>query len=212
MGTAAQTAFVQWLERHGGYVHVSVDLFAPLPNGDRGVVATKPIKEGDQLLIVPRSLCLTMSAEAGPSADSPALRAIEGMKLSPFLSMVLYMLAERALVSWQGLVLRPLCAWQLRTLDSATRCWLPSREQAFTSLPGMVQGDKSLFAPYFNTLPARHDCLLAWTEEERAELAGTGTRCPLLWEGEALTCVGAQGGDFSVSDSTTSITEWWQTG
>ena len=37
-----------------------------------------------------------------------------------------------------------------------------------------LQGAASEYAPYVDSLPERHDCLLAWSEEERAELKGTG--------------------------------------
>ncbi len=37
-----------------------------------------------------------------------------------------------------------------------------------------LQGDSSKFAPYVNSLPQSYDCLLAWTDEERALLEGTG--------------------------------------
>eukprot|EP00887_Chlorella_sp_A99_P005962 scaffold29.g5962.t1 len=119
--------FVQWLQNAGGYVHPSLDLFAQLGGGDRGMVAAKAIPAGDQLLIVPRDLCL----HVGAAADSPAAQAVADHKLDPFLSTVLIMMAERAL------------------------------------------GERSRFAPYLALLPERHGCLMSWTEEERAELAGT---------------------------------------
>ena len=34
-----------------GYVHPALDLFAPLHGGDRGVLATADIVEGDQVLM-----------------------------------------------------------------------------------------------------------------------------------------------------------------
>ena len=46
-------ALVDWLRARGGYVHPDLDLFAALPNGDRGVVARAPIAEGEHLVVLP---------------------------------------------------------------------------------------------------------------------------------------------------------------
>ena len=61
---AAQADLVSWLEQHGGYVHPMLDLFSPLGNGDRGVRAKAAIPEGDQLLLVPKALCLYLHDES----------------------------------------------------------------------------------------------------------------------------------------------------
>ena len=36
----------------------------------------------------------------------------------------------------------------------------------------VMQGAASMFQPYLSILPEEHDCLLAWTPAEAAELAG----------------------------------------
>lgn len=36
------------------------------------------------------------------------------------------------------------------------------------------QGADCKHAPYLNSLPERHDCLMSWSDEERAMLQGTG--------------------------------------
>ena len=67
---AAQANLVSWLEQHGGYVHPKLDLFSPLDNGDRGVRAKAAIPEGDQLLLVPKALCLYLHDESVSSKVS----------------------------------------------------------------------------------------------------------------------------------------------
>ena len=51
--SASSDALVDWLRARGGYVHPDLDLFAQLPNGDRGVVASAPIAEGAHLVVLP---------------------------------------------------------------------------------------------------------------------------------------------------------------
>ncbi len=58
-----------WLEEYGGYCHPSLDLFSELPNGDRGVRATSAIPEGDQLLIIPKALCIYLRDHSGANAQ-----------------------------------------------------------------------------------------------------------------------------------------------
>lgn len=53
-------AFEEWLDKHGGKKHASLDLVKELPNGDRGVVATAPIAEGELLLLLPINCALYM--------------------------------------------------------------------------------------------------------------------------------------------------------
>ncbi len=45
--------FKSWLEERGGRVSASLDLFRTLENGDRGVVATEDVEEGQLLLLLP---------------------------------------------------------------------------------------------------------------------------------------------------------------
>ena len=52
----------QWLERHGGYVHSDLELFAKGDEGDRRVVAHREIKKNDQLLLIPIEVCLRFPA------------------------------------------------------------------------------------------------------------------------------------------------------
>ena len=59
-----QDCFVGWIRSHGGYLHPDLDLFAPLPGGDRGVVTRAAIKEGEQLVRVPLDICLHMPTDA----------------------------------------------------------------------------------------------------------------------------------------------------
>lgn len=56
---------VAWLLENGGFVHPDLSLFSELENGDRGVRAKKAIAEGDQLLIVPKALCIYVRDHAG---------------------------------------------------------------------------------------------------------------------------------------------------
>jgi hypothetical protein len=49
---------VQWLTAGGGYVHPHLDLMADLGDGERGVVVTQAIQDGEQLAVVPMRLCL----------------------------------------------------------------------------------------------------------------------------------------------------------
>jgi hypothetical protein len=53
MKEEAAKAFVDWLRKRGGLVHEDVDLFHDFGGGNRGVYATKAIKEGEQLLLLP---------------------------------------------------------------------------------------------------------------------------------------------------------------
>ena len=63
-----------WLRSRGGYVHPDLDLFATLPNGDRGVAMTKAIAEGTNLIVLP--LHCTMHI---PSAKEAEERSEEGI-------------------------------------------------------------------------------------------------------------------------------------
>jgi hypothetical protein len=48
--------FEQWLREQGGYIHPNIDLFhalIPDTSDHRGVFAKQPVKEGEQLLLVP---------------------------------------------------------------------------------------------------------------------------------------------------------------
>jgi len=51
-----KSQFEQWLKDKGGYIHPDIDLFH-MPDGaasdQRGVFALKPVKEGEQLLLIP---------------------------------------------------------------------------------------------------------------------------------------------------------------
>ena len=38
---------------------------------------------------------------------------------------------------------------------------------------GGLQGADSFYAPYLATLPAGHNCVLGWRDDEKAELRGT---------------------------------------
>ena len=102
-----QAAFAEWLRSAGGFLHPSLDLFGALPHGDRGVVATAAIPEGEQLLLIPRHLCLHVplagdaaagGTAAAPPDDSPALAAIAALDPapSPIFATVLLLMAERA--------------------------------------------------------------------------------------------------------------------
>jgi hypothetical protein len=102
-----QAAFAEWLRSAGGFLHPSLDLFGALPHGDRGVVATAAIPEGEQLLLIPRHLCLHVPQAgdtaagghaAAPPDDSPALAAIAALDPapSPIFATVLLLMAERA--------------------------------------------------------------------------------------------------------------------
>lgn len=87
-GAGALTA---WLETHGGYVHPHLDLFSELPNGDVGVCASKAIAEGDQLMLVPKSLCIYVKDHPGSKSQVsathnvklPMLQAMHISKSSP---------------------------------------------------------------------------------------------------------------------------------
>jgi hypothetical protein len=143
---ARHAAFAAWVRRHGGYISPSVRLFAPLPGGGRGVAAAADVAEGEQLLLIPRHLCLYAPArgDAAPvppslpdaTASAPTPAALAALAAadpppSPFTSAVMLLLAERA------------------------------------------RGAASAFAPYVDLLPEAYDCLLAWDDAERAPLAGT---------------------------------------
>lgn len=144
-GTADQAAvFVDWIKGNGGFVHDGLNMFAKLPNGDRGIVAKTCIKEGEQLLMIPQELCLFFPDGDGFAipgyspprtlATSPAVQFLNTLhpKPSNFMSAVLLLLAERAL------------------------------------------GGLSRFGPYIDMLPPQHDSLIAWHQEELDLLRGTG--------------------------------------
>ena len=84
MPTPQQMALVDWLQASGGYVHPDLDLFSELPNGDRGVRALKPIPAGDQLVLIPKSLCIYLrdhegaKAQVGASGGSPPVACLQG--------------------------------------------------------------------------------------------------------------------------------------
>jgi len=95
--------FLYWLQSQGAFVHESLNLFAPLPNGDRGLVAKSAIKRDTQLLLIPKALCIHFPL-AGSSSPSLAASGAAGAVLaardprpSPFMSTVLLLMAEKAL-------------------------------------------------------------------------------------------------------------------
>lgn len=57
--------FLQWFRQRGGSVHPALDLFAALPNGDRGVVAAEDIEEGAVLVTVPHAITVHVPSEQG---------------------------------------------------------------------------------------------------------------------------------------------------
>ena len=57
--------FLQWFRHRGGSVHPALDLFAALPNGDRGVVAAEDIEEGAVLVTVPHAITVHVPSEQG---------------------------------------------------------------------------------------------------------------------------------------------------
>ncbi|KAG2498760.1 hypothetical protein HYH03_003499 [Edaphochlamys debaryana] len=131
-------AFASWLEARGGRLHSKLDLFKELPSGDRGVVATEDVKEGDLLLLLPITATLFIPKEdelsKRPDAFRPAVRYLREShpSLSPFLATTLALMAE------------------------------------------VAQGADSPFAAYVATLPdGCPDCLLNWTDAEKADLEGT---------------------------------------
>lgn len=94
-------AFVKSFVSHGGYVHPKVDLFHPLDNGDRGVLALDDIKEGEQLVMLPNTAVIkgcSTGVTAGSNTEEISWAELlgEGASVSPFIGMVLYVLAEMA--------------------------------------------------------------------------------------------------------------------
>ena len=60
MGTA--DVFREFLQRHGAAIHADLQLLVPLM-GDRGVIAAKNISAGQQLMLIPTSICPHMPGE-----------------------------------------------------------------------------------------------------------------------------------------------------
>ena len=60
MGTA--DVFREFLQRHGAVVHADLQLLVPMM-GDRGVIAAKNISAGQQLMLIPTSICPHMPGE-----------------------------------------------------------------------------------------------------------------------------------------------------
>ncbi|KAF5836050.1 hypothetical protein DUNSADRAFT_6520 [Dunaliella salina] len=86
-----------------GYVHPDVDLFHPLPNGDRGVVALKDVKEGTELVVLPTANTLHMptqellqSSPEDAYSEAAHFLANHTSKPSPFVATVMLLLAEMA--------------------------------------------------------------------------------------------------------------------
>jgi len=86
-----------------GYVHPDVNLFHPLPNGDRGVVALKDVKEGTELVVLPTANTLHMptqellhSSPEDAYSEAAHFLANHAMKPSPFIATVMLLLAEMA--------------------------------------------------------------------------------------------------------------------
>ena len=124
-----------------------------------------------------------LRTQADEAYDCPALRVLRERypTLSPFLSTVLLMLAEAARVRrWRrvrGTV------WPTGRPPSGS-C---ERAQPSASRPphAHAQGAESKFHPYLQLLPPTHDCLMSWSEEERAELRGTGEGAAAVRHGTA---------------------------
>ena len=60
MGTA--DVFREFLQRHGAVIRADLQLLVPLM-GDRGVTAAKDISAGQQLMLIPTSICPHMPGE-----------------------------------------------------------------------------------------------------------------------------------------------------
>lgn len=100
--------FVEWMAAHGGIVHPHLNLFAQLPNDDRGVIAKAAISKGEKLLLIPKDLCMTVptgediaaSAATAPEAG-PSSRALATLDPQPsnFMATVLLLMAEKAAMS-----------------------------------------------------------------------------------------------------------------
>ena len=78
---------------------------------------------------------------------------------------------------------RPRGRLSLQSSCCCTSClWYPpsacNHNWAFQPLQGLapacswLQGADSFYAPYLATLPAGHNCVLGWREDEKAELKG----------------------------------------
>ncbi|KAG2432473.1 hypothetical protein HXX76_008818 [Chlamydomonas incerta] len=94
--------FEKWLDKHGGKKHANLDLVKELPSGDRGVVATAPIAEGELLLLLPINCSLYMPNdeewERRGSSFPEAVRYLHEhhRTLSPFLATTLALMSEVA--------------------------------------------------------------------------------------------------------------------
>lgn len=51
--SAFGATFAAWVGSGAGHISTSLDLFNEMPTGDRGVVATKNIAKGEQLMLLP---------------------------------------------------------------------------------------------------------------------------------------------------------------
>lgn len=95
-----------WLQQQGAQMHPAIRLAAPLPSGDRAVLVTAEVLEGQQLMRIPLSACLHMP----PKGSQPmaayheaaqhlhSLRQSQQPPLTPFLEMLLLLLHEEGKV------------------------------------------------------------------------------------------------------------------
>ncbi|KAF8059667.1 setd6 [Scenedesmus sp. PABB004] len=152
-----EAAFVAWLTERGGFVNPKLSLFSLQGDGDRGVTVREDVEEGEQLLLVPLSATLHLAVDdtSAPGARLPATCRPE---LAAFLEE-------------QRPPLSPFIATALMLL-AETGSSLQDGELG-------SGGSGGGFAPYFATLPEGDThCLINWSDDERAALAGTSLDLP----------------------------------
>ena len=193
---ALKEALLHWVAAEGGHVHPALDIMAHVGNGERGVVAVSQVQEGEQLAILPLCLCLHTPTAA---ASTPQVKHAWSVCCAPQTSILFFpVLAQQCCThKYCPSALRRIAA-SVRSFSPAgsrlcdrlsprsscccTSCprYFPAHQCSCApqtvqrlAAPGCrSQGAASFYAPYLATLPAGHNCVLGWREDEKAELKG----------------------------------------
>jgi hypothetical protein len=93
-GAGEFTVLVEWLCARGGFVHTSLALAEDDGGAGRGLVATRAVRKGEQMIVVPRAAQLRVPQA---NEDAQLLALIDAVKPTPHLRILNIPLALRLL-------------------------------------------------------------------------------------------------------------------